>query len=184
MGDQILKKQPHYQGPGMDSFRSLAQKAEALASSRLNHIRERYDGLLDKLKTLQEEKYALGSVPVAKGDLLKAAKAELLKHQRNILIDEVLKPHLEECQQGKRPGPPLAPEMVSNASIFGNDFWAMFYRVITEADLEAAVAQLPDIGITDKERQTQCHKIEREMAAIQEAIEKEFAELETVQAPE
>ena len=184
MGDQILKRQPHYQGPGMDSFLSVAQKAEALASSRLNHIRKRYDGLLDKLKALQEEICTLESVPVAKGDLLKAAKAELLKHQRNILIDEVLKPHLEECQQGKRPGPPLAPEMVSNASIFGNDFWAMFYRIITVEDLEAAVAQLPDIGITDKERQSQRHKIEREMAIIQGAIEKEFAEIETDQTPE
>ena len=146
--------------------------AKEITARETQKIQDRYDSIKNTIRQLQEEKRELLRAPTTKEELLRVAKEEYHKHQKNIAINEILKPHFETCQ--KNPGLlPFDPLHIGLLFLPERD-WRLAYFIFTDKDIEEAVALLPEIGTSEEERETKIKAIDRKIAQLSEQLEKEF----------
>ena len=50
-------------------------------------------------------------------------------------------------------------EAALNTTVFAaDDYYRLLYYIVTEKDIEQAIALLPDIGLSEKEKEARCKK--------------------------
>lgn len=168
-----------YSGPGENRIEQINTTARTVMEIIIKKQKTRYLNLVAKVRELQEKRYKIVKQPTTKEDLLKAAREQLRRKKEEILINKILLPHFQKCQQNR--SKPLSEASV-NGEIFWEDaYWMLLYLILTEKDIERAVALLPDeIGVSEQDKEAENKKIDKEIIKIKEAIEKEYKDLNDI----
>ena len=173
MKERMKKAKTYYVGGGQERIAGFNEKAHEIMTRNIGKLKDRYLGLVEKLHKLQNKKYEIQKQPRTKDDLLKEAKEQLRRKKKEILVDKMLLPHFQGCQQRQAGG---LTEAELRVRIFEHDeFWRLLYLIITEKDIEDVIGLLPDgVGLSESDKKAECEKIDREILKIGEVIEKEF----------
>lgn len=183
-GELLTKKArtiPEYNayGPGREVIREATEKVNEIYNKRVLDIEAKYNGLLARMRELQDEKDRLLDGPLTKEELLGIARKELPQKQGEFK-KSFLEQHFANCQIKK--ASPLSEldfrlQMNEDADIM------LFYLLITDEDIEAAISLLPDIGISEKARKSKARKIEKEISELSLEIDLEMKNLKILDAP-
>jgi len=163
-------------GDGQGAIKSCTEKAQTIHKEITRRAVARLNGLLAKMRELQEEKYQLKRAPYTRKDLLKMAKEELRK-QRDRHKDKILRTHLDLCQQRK--ANPFT-ELSMSVLFRTEEYWQLAYLLFEEKDVERIIKELPDIGISLEDREAKNKELDRKILSIKNEIDKEYA-IETAQ---
>jgi hypothetical protein len=150
-------------------------KAEAITDEvvgkRTGEIREKGQILRDKLQEKIDKKAEVLSLPYSKAETLELALDALKENRKKWFFDELLVPHLKDCQVGRSTF--LDPNVNRVFLFTDRNIWKLAYQVIAENDVRAAIEMLPDpdIGISSSERTAQIKKLDAEIAALESQVE-------------
>ena len=150
-------------------------KADAITDEvvgkRTGEIRKKGQILRDKLLEKIDKKAEVLSLPYSKAETLELALDSLKENRKKWFFDELLVPHLKDCQVGRSTF--LDPNVNRVYLFTDRNIWKLAYQVITENDVRAAIEMLPDpdIGISSSERAAQIKKLDAEIAALESQVE-------------
>jgi hypothetical protein len=150
----------------------VSATADGIARQRATEIQEKAQSLKNKLQELVDKKGELFSSPISKVEVFGMLKEALAEGKKRWFMDSILIPHVKNVQIQR--ATPLGDSDFRVYSFSPETVWKLAYAVITEKDLEEAVATLPDIGLATAERNVQIKKIDMEIAALEGKIEKEL----------
>jgi phage-related minor tail protein len=150
--------------------KGIGVMADALMSKTKETIQKKVEQFKKKINELIDKKYDLLQSPFSKAEILEMAK-EALREGKKQLFDEFLVKHMRDCQNRQ--------DLIFLDRSLGNYFdqhraWKLIHLIITEKDLEKAAEMLPDIGISESERNAQIKALDTEIAALEAQIEKEL----------
>lgn len=134
----------------------------------------RYAVLKEQLRSLQSERTALCRHPVSKEEFLEKAK-EQLQSGKDSLIERLVREMLAGCQQ--RNALPFNITGMRLTMFPQEKAWELFFLACTEEHLEKAVAQLPDIGISTKDREAKLKELDAEISRIMQALKDDLESL-------
>lgn len=142
-----------------------------IVGRRGDEIRKRSQALKDKLQEKIDKKVEVLSLPYSKAETLELALDSLKENRKKWFFDELLVPHLRDCQTGRSTF--LDPNSVRVQLFTERNIWKLAYQVITENDIKAGIAMLPDpdIGISGLDRAAQIKKLDAEIAALEGQVE-------------
>jgi hypothetical protein len=159
-------------GPGRELIREATKKAQLIHSRKTEDIADEYNRLLSRMKELQDEKDRILDAPLTKDELLEIARDELPRKQREFK-ETFLREHFAGCQNRKQ-----TPLSELNFRLdFGDNVHMLLYMLISLDDIEGAIASLPAIGTSKKEREAKVKKIEKEMIELSGQIDQEAEKL-------
>ena len=150
-------------------------KAEAITDEVVGRwtgeIRKKGQILRDKLLEKIDKKAEVLSLPYSKAETLELALDALKENRKKWFFDELLVPHLKDCQVGRSTF--LDPNVNKVYLFTDRNIWKLAYQVITENDVRAAIEMLPDpdIGISSSDRAAQIKKLDAEIAALESQVE-------------
>jgi hypothetical protein len=157
-----------------EKLRAVDTAANDITKLTMDRVQKRSQTLKDKIRELIEKKREVLNQPHTKVELLEMAKDALREYKKEF-FDEMLASHLRACQNPEG-GHILAPLHIQR--LFSrDDEWKLFYWIVTEGDLEKAMKTLPDIGLSTVEKNAEIKKLDTEIAALGEQIEKELKKL-------
>jgi hypothetical protein len=137
---------------------------------RTDEIRKKGQALKDKLQEKIDKKAEVLSLPYSKADTLELALDALKENRKKWFFDELLVPHLKDCQTGRSTF--LDPNVNRVHVATERNLWKLVYRIITEDDIRAAIEMLPDdVGISSSARTQQIKKLDLEIAALESQVE-------------
>ena len=156
-------------------LKTIKDTADSIVAKKADEINKKAQKVKDKIQELIDRKHEIFDLPFSKDYTLALMKRGLREKRKQWFFDDVLVRHAKDCQiHATDPlGEPAMRLQIGNES----KVWKMMYAVITEGDLEAAVATLPDIGMSLAEKEAGIRKIDEEIKALQEQIKKEFESL-------
>lgn len=102
-------------------------------------------------------------------------KEALAEGKKKSFMENILIPRVKDVQIQR--ANPLGDVDFRVYSFSPESVWKVVYAVITEKDLEEAVATLPEIGLSTAERDAQIKKIDAEIATLEGQVEKELKKL-------
>lgn len=139
----------------------LRRKAETIQGRRIDEVEKRFTDVRQAIEKLVEEKGDILRGPMPKGELVTAAKQAWAKGRQS-MVEEVEK-HLAICQANS--GTPFSYDVVR--WIFNaENAWKLFYLIISEKDIESAAASLPDIGLSEKQKEKRITEIDAEIGRL------------------
>ena len=144
-------------------LKDVTKKREEIVTRKLDKIQRQYEQIELEIKKLQEQKSELMSGAVTKAEILKKAK-EQLSARREQFTEMILVKHLTECQAANIM--PFAKDHIVPDYQLGR----LFFFAVNEQDIENAVAQLPDIGMSMAEREAKIEEINKEISKLQKVI--------------
>ena len=150
-------------------------KADAITDEvvgkRTGEIRKKGQILRDKLLEKIDKKAEVLSLPYSRAETLELALDALKENRKKWFFDELLVPHLKDCQVGRSTF--LDPNVNRVYLFTDRNIWKLAYQVITENDVRAAIEMLPDpdIGISSSDRAAQIKKLDAEIAALEGQVE-------------
>jgi hypothetical protein len=155
-----------------EKLKTVQRKADEIVMIRADAIHKRAQKSKDRIQELIDKKHNIFDQPFSKSYTLELLKTALRKKNKEWFFDNVLVPHARDCQIHAS-GPLSEPAMRLN---IGNPdkVWKMMYHLITDKDLEEAVATLPDIGMSIQEKEAAITAIDKEIEALQSQIETEL----------
>jgi hypothetical protein len=160
------------QSEDMKKLGKINTKADEIVAKAVDEIQRRCQILRDKIKELIDKKSVMLRSPRSKPEVLELAKEALRKNRKDLFLDGVLVSHLKDAQNQHDIA--LHPDSVRMGICGGRNFWKLAYCIITEEDIEEAVKALPDIGLSENERDAQVKKIDEEIANLESQVEKEL----------
>ena len=147
-------------------------RADDVARDKAAAIQEKSKSLKERIQKLIDKKHELLTAPLTKSERLELAKEALREGRKEVFFDNVLVPHLRACQQRKYS---FLDRGASSLHLLPPEHaWKLLYWVITEKDLLEASQNLPDDGLPEAEREAQIKKVDGEIAALVNQIEKEL----------
>jgi ElaB/YqjD/DUF883 family membrane-anchored ribosome-binding protein len=147
-------------------------RADDVARDKAAAIQEKSKSLKERIQKLIDKKHELLTAPLTKSETLELAKEALREGRKEVFFDNVLVPHLRACQQRKYS---FLDRGASSLHLLPPEHaWKLLYWVITEKDLLEASQNLPDDGLPEAEREAQIKKVDGEIAALVNQIEKEL----------
>lgn len=152
--------------------KGLNVKIEDLKKNHMADLQRKYESVKRKMKELLDRKQELLQAPMTKSEVLDLSKRALREYRKEYSLEAFLIPHFRRCQE--RRGLPLDPRELM--MVFGREnFWKLAYWIITEKDLEKAMALLPDdLGLSATERDAQIKAIDKEVSDLESQIEEEL----------
>jgi hypothetical protein len=157
------------------TMQNVGRTADTIKAIRLDELEKRYEATKRRIEELNDRRHDLILAAVPKSELLEMAKQALRDMKKQEFTDSVLMPLLQQCQE--KGIPPFDPTW-ARVKFDPDQCWRLLYLCITEEEIEAAVAQLPDdVGIPKPERDRRLKEIDTEIAALVEQVEKDLAEL-------
>jgi hypothetical protein len=130
-------------------------------------IERRASEIINKIEALEMEKEKVMTMPMTREVLLETAKKAYTAHRKHT-IHEGLKSHFGACQHGTLR--PFDAERIRDSFPMHGHLLLQFF-VITEKEIEAAIAELPE-GITEEEREKRIAQIDKKVAQLREQLEK------------
>jgi hypothetical protein len=171
----MLKQEEIVKIKGEDSKKilSVANIEDAVLGARTSEIRKKFQAIKDKIQTLIDKKAEVLSLPYSKAETLELALDALKENRKKWFFDELLVPHLKDCQEARGGATFLDPNNVRVHLFTERNIWKLAYQIITESDVRAAIEMLPDpdIGISSSERTRQIKKLESEISALENQAE-------------
>ena len=159
-------------GEARDTLLAAQRHVNEIKQQRAEELQTRLDALLAKMKSLQEEELVLAKMPVQRKEFLEIAKDQL-RDMRTDALGEMLLPHLQECQENNTP--PLQPAALKLTVMAEKNLWRLFYVGLTEKDLKKLVNSLPDIGISDFDRNDRLAGVTAEIKKINDILKTEYS---------
>lgn len=144
---------------------------EEMVGRRADEIRKKGQDIKDKLQEKIDKKAEVLSLPYSKAETLALALDALKEYQKKYFLEDLLVPHLKDCQTGRANF--LDPNVNRVHVATERNLWKLVYRIITEDDIKAALEMLPDpdIGISSSARTQQIKKLDAEIAELESQIE-------------
>jgi len=149
----------------------ISGMADDIVTQRVDMIRERARSLKDELQSKIDKKHELLRSPITKAEVLEMCLAGLRENREKYFFEGILS-HLKDVQIQR--AAPLRPEDFRVHQFAIEQLWKLAYSVISEEDLKKAVKMLPDIGISCAERDKEIARLDGEIAALEDQIEKEL----------
>lgn len=160
-------------GEGRELIEEIREKAKKIRTIQITKVENRLNLILLRLKQLQDERDGLYAASITKEDLSRIAKEKLQEQKKKQMI-EFLKHHFEDCQNHR--ALPLSDEGISTLFYY-HDYWRMIFYLINEKDIDDAVALLPIIGLSEKDRKKKIKKMDEEKLKLIAEIEDEFGKI-------
>ncbi|MDY6989229.1 MAG: hypothetical protein SWQ30_14355 [Thermodesulfobacteriota bacterium] len=149
----------------------LGKTAEEIKAQRIGEVEDRYNQIQAKIKSLQEQKRETLVAASTKQLFLEAVKARA-RASRQDLLEKLLGPAFEEWH--RRNWVPFEGPGIKLKVLQEENLWRLLFLCITDNDLESLVEKLPDIGITEEERQAEIERLDKEITKLSDQLEKEF----------
>ena len=159
-------------GEARETLLAAQRHVNEIKQQRAEELQTRLDALLAKMKSLQEEELALCKMPIQRKEFLELAKDQL-RDMRTDALGEMLLPHLQECQENNTT--PLQPSALKLTVMAEKNLWRLFYVGLTEKDLKKLVNSLPDIGISDFDRNDRLAGVTAEITKINDILKTEYS---------
>lgn len=156
-------------------LREVNKLTDETVGRRTDKIQKKAQGLKDKIQELIDKKGEIFSAPRSKAETLELALDALRENWKKFFFEELLVPHLRDCQTGVDTF--LSPDRIRVHLFTERNIWRLAYQIITEEDVKKAAAMLPDIGISCAERDAQIKKLDLEIAALERQVQKELENL-------
>jgi hypothetical protein len=153
-------------------LKKVQDKADEIVAKTVDAIQRKCQALRGKIQELIDKKGDILRSPYSKAEVLTLAKEALRKNRKELFFDGVLIPHLRDAQNQNDIA--LFPESVRRGICSERNFWKLAYLLITERDLEESVKALPDIGLSESEKDAQVKALDAEITALEGQIEKEL----------
>jgi hypothetical protein len=150
----------------------VQSKVNEIIANVTDAIQKKCKVLKDKIAEKIEKKADILISPRSKGEVLKLAKEALRKNRKELFFGEVLIPHLMDVQNHVDIA--LHRESMRRGICSEKNFYKIAYLLITEKDLEEAIEALPNIGLSENEKDAQIKELDEEIAALGSQIEKEL----------
>ncbi len=128
----------------------------------------------DRIQELVDRKGEVFDQPYSKSYTLELLKRGL-KEKRKEWFCGALAQHARDCQV--HAAGPLDEANVRLGLGDERKIWKMVYAIISEEDLEEAVATLPDIGMSVAEKEAEIKKIDAEIETLKRQIKIELDKL-------
>jgi hypothetical protein len=150
-------------------------KAEAITDEVVGRwtgeIRKKSQILRDKLLEKIDKKAEVLSLPYSKAETLELALDALKENRKKWFFDELLVPHLKDCQVGRSTF--LDPNVNKVHLFTDRNIFKLAYQIIDEDTIRAAIEMLPDpdIGISSSARTQQIKKLDLEIAELESQVE-------------
>ena len=154
-----------------DELSSLLKKSDEIIGRTIDPIQKRHNDLKDQIQKLHDEKQDLLEKPISKEEFLNIAKNNLHAEKKR-RMDLILKSHLEKCLSQNLM--PLEPINFSAFAFVQQNLGALFAFAITDEDIERAVNEMDEVGISTDERDSKVKKIDNEIARLIKAMESEL----------
>lgn len=144
---------------------------DEIVGRRVDEIRKKGQALKDKLQEKIDKKAEVLSLPYSKAETLELALEALKENRKKWFLEDLLVPHLKNCQLGLSTF--LDPNTLSVHIAKERNIWKLFYRIVAEEDIKAAIEMLPDpdIGISSSARTQQIKKLDLEIAELESQVE-------------
>lgn len=152
----------------------VLKKSDEIAARVLDPIQKRHEGIKNQIVELHDKRQALFEKSLSKEEFLKIAK-ENLASERKRRMEFIINEHLEKCLCNNLE--PFTPKAVSSFPFYPANMGALFAAAITDEYVEKVVEQLPDVGLSQKERDAQIKKIDNEIERLTKSLEDELAEI-------
>ncbi len=150
----------------------VVKKSDEIIARKIDPIQKRLESIKKQIVLLHEKKQEVMERPISKEEFIKLATDQILT-QKEGFIEFNVKPHLEECRMGNIP--PFSS--MNRFALKDSNIASLFAFAITEDDIKKVLDPLPEIGISQKERDSQIKKIDNEIKRLTESLEDELAEI-------
>lgn len=150
----------------------LIKKSDEIIARKIDPIQNRLKNIKKQIVSLHDKKHEVMEQPISKEEYLKIAMDKILA-ERESFIEFKVKPHVEECRKANIPP-------FSNIRYFAlkdSNIAALYAFAINEDDVKKVIDSLPEIGISQKERDSQIEKIDGEIKRLTKSLEDELAEI-------
>ena len=148
------------------------KKSDEIITRALDPIQKRLESIKKQIVLLHEKKQEVMERPISKEEFTKIAMDKILGERRSF-IEFKLKPHLEECRMGNI----LPFAKMAHFALKDSNIASLFAFAITEDDIKMVLDPIPEIGISQKERDSQIKKIDGEIQRLNKSLEDELAEI-------
>lgn len=155
-------------------LQNLEGKVETIKGVRLTEIESLYNGIKARIKELQDKKHDVIREPINKEEFLKGALHQLNEERRDA-FKSILQSTLEAAHLANTM--PFSVLGLKRKIERGENLGKLVFLCITGEDLKEAVASLPDIGISNAEREAKIKEIDNEIAGLSSRLEKEFRKI-------
>ena len=149
----------------------LADRDEIIAR-RMDRFAKEYAKIEGEIKDLQDRRGELLCGAVTKAEILSKAKSSLRDGKEN-LIKSLLAGHIGLCQASNLS--PFGGATLNVKMLHPDAAWKLFFFAVSESDIEAAVALLPDIGMSMAEREAKIEEIDLQISALQKTMKDDLA---------
>jgi hypothetical protein len=152
---------------------SLVKEVEKTSQMKSEEIVLKIDKYVDaqneKLKDLVERKQAIQSSPMEKNEYCEFVLEEL-RDTREKIFNDILTPALVAGHKGGLF--PFPAGQMKGMFFHPNNVWKAGYAALTDEDIKAVCATLPDDGVmTEKEKAKALAAIQQEIEAVMEKLE-------------
>jgi DNA repair exonuclease SbcCD ATPase subunit len=148
---------------------------DGIVGARVGKIRKKAESLKAKIQELIDKKAETFTLPRSREETLELALDALKENWKKFFFEELLVPHLKDCQTGMTSF--LNPDNVRVHLFTERNIWRLAYQIITEEDVKKAVEMLPDTGISSTDRDAAIKKLDLEILALEREIKKELENL-------
>jgi len=149
-----------------ERLKSIQNSVQDVTAKAMDALERRYRDTIRNVQELNEKKGNVLRQPRDKASFLSYA-AQSLKSERQIIIDGILRKHLEDCQKGY--DIPFCE--LSMKSLFGGDkSYRLAPLLITENDIKNIIDSFDEVGVSDIERAKLIKKIDAEIDAAEAEI--------------
>lgn len=152
----------------------VLKKTDEIAARVLDPIQKRHEDIKSQIVELHEKRQTLLEKPLSKEEFIKIAK-ENLASERKRCMERMLNEHLEKCLCNNLE--PFTPKAIASFAFHQFNMSALFAVAITDEYVENVVNQLPDVGLSQKERDAQIKNIDNEVKQLNQLLDDELSEL-------
>ena len=163
----------HYSG-AMSVVNDFSKKAQEAFSRRMSEIKAGLESRINRIRDLHQQKYKVMRSAYTRNELMDLAIKGLAEEKKRNNMAWLTK-HLEDCRQHKA-------QIFNGASLRAlfseRDIPKLFLHLTTDDDIKAAIATLPNDGVSQKEREKQLKQIDDEIQNLSRELEAEMAKTE------
>ena len=157
-----------------DELSNILNKSDEIIGRTVDPIQKRHEDIRKQIVELHEKKQRLLEKPISKEEFLKMAKDNLLS-ERKRCMERIVKPHLEVCHAANFR--PFTGNAFRTFGLTDSNMVSLFAFAITDEDVERVLGPLPEIGISQRERDSQVKKIDNEIEQLVKSLENELGEI-------
>ncbi len=146
--------------------RNITNKVREKSEQVLDEWNKKKQNIIDRLEVISDEKSALLRAPKTKDHLLKYV-LESFRKEREKVVHDFLRKHLEDCHKGNI----LPFDLYAMRNMFAEDkAYRIIYLFLSEKEIASIVDSLEEIGIPDSERSKKLEELDKEIKKIEATL--------------